>query len=168
MKLTWFPLVLGIVALPWFNPVFSWLQPKFTRFLTLTILPHFFFGCDSYLISNTQFPQDECFNSKPISTQMAAILNFWLVDLILEYKGGSFNVFFSLACLCIEWNNHWKNILFIMWTKNKIRSEIPEAKSEKIKKSASAFSIIFYYFYWFSKMNLVILVRISSKNYQKG
>ena len=41
------------------------------------------------------FPQDECFNSiKQISTQMAAILDFGLVVLILEYKGGSFIVFF--------------------------------------------------------------------------
>ena len=50
-------------------------------------------------IEEKKIPQDECFNSiKQISTQMAAILDFGLVVLILEYKDGSFIVFFSMAC----------------------------------------------------------------------
>ena len=54
-------------------------------------------------IEEKKIPQDECFNSiKQISTQMAAILDFGLVVLILEYKDGSFIVFFFNG-MCVHW-----------------------------------------------------------------
>ena len=57
---------------------------------------------DLDIIEEKNFQQDKCFNITSIFTQMAAILDFGLVALVLEYKDGSFIVYLTLENMGLE------------------------------------------------------------------